>query len=102
MMLIFGLLEALEMEALVDVMDVDNAFWAKIAETRMKKRWNGVPCHDHFEVVEFGFKGQKGRLDIAQQCTLIVIVLKMRIRFHDVIVDKDELETCHTEDLRLE
>ncbi|GJY96247.1 hypothetical protein Tco_0512608 [Tanacetum coccineum] len=68
MMLIFGLLEALEMEALVDAMDVDNEYLLEkfrhhhhhrvdemtcLDDERMRKRRNDVPCHDYFEVIEF-------------------------------------------------
>ncbi|GJR84948.1 hypothetical protein Tco_0155733 [Tanacetum coccineum] len=35
-------------------------------DERMKKRRNDVPCHDHFEVVEFVL-GQEEAL-LAQQC----------------------------------
>ncbi|GJW37287.1 hypothetical protein Tco_0060207 [Tanacetum coccineum] len=82
MMLIFVLLEALEMEALVDAMDVDSGGLSFkesfislfgsgrhlvvlvvertkrvkmtcLDDEKMKKIRNDVPCHDHFEVVEF-------------------------------------------------
>ncbi|GKD16557.1 hypothetical protein Tco_1205715, partial [Tanacetum coccineum] len=88
MMLIFGLLEALKIEALVDAMDVDSGLMNDdeedgvleemeylhekfghhhhhhhhhqridemtcLDDEKMKKRRNDVPCHDHFEVVEF-------------------------------------------------
>ncbi|GKA84246.1 hypothetical protein Tco_0805841 [Tanacetum coccineum] len=53
---------------------------ACLDDEKMKRIQNDVPCHDHFEVVEFVL-GQEAHDSINN---VINAIVKMRICFHDV------------------